>query len=544
MANVFPDGWRALEVTGAAQREIETLEELANGLSEDFTVYHSVHWTTLKQGRAFYGEIDFVVVNRAGDVLLIEQKCGFLEESPDGLAKRYGDKTKNVCAQVSRTLHAVQGSLGKQLGGQRVRMEHLLYCPDYTIKNQATAGLPPERIVDGRRRANLASIVTNILTPGHASPVAQDVHRFMSDTLCLEADVSALMGQARDMVTRISGGLAHWGRRLEFSPYRLHVVGTAGSGKSQLALAEYTATIAAGKRPLYLCYNRPLADHMQRILPAGGVACTFHALCTLRLRDTDQVPDFSQADVFTRIATLAADLPVDPAWQFDTVIVDEGQDFDAAWRSMIFSLAKQDARLLWLEDPLQNLYDRPAFDEPGWVSIHANTNFRCPRPVVRMLQGLVPDGFRIEAASPFDGTELEVITYTDHQSLQEGIEKALLMCRQEGFKPADIAVISFQGQHKSALGAVSRIGNDTFCKFTGLYDPNGQPQYSDGEVLLETVYRFKGQSAPAIIFAEIDFDTLDEKNTRKLFVGATRTMMTLILVISERSAAILADKLS
>lgn len=544
MARIFPDGWKSLEVTGAALREIETLEELANGLSEDFTVYHSVHWTTIKHGRAFYGEVDFVVVNRAGDALLIEQKSGFLEENADGLIKRYGDKTKSICAQVSRTLHAVQNKLGKELGGQKVRMEHLLYCPDYTVKNQATAGLHPDRIVDASKRKDLVKIINDVLTPGGTASVAQSVHRFMSDTLCLEADVSALMGQARQMVTRVSEGLAHWGRRLEFSPYRLHVVGTAGSGKSQLALAEYSATISTDKRPLYLCYNRPLADHMQRILPAGGVVSTFHALCAQRVREKNQILDFSKPDVFPQMVAIAAELPIEAAWQFDSIIVDEGQDFDPSWRPLIFRLAKPEVRLIWLEDPMQNLYDRPAFEEPGWVTINANMNFRCPRPVVRMLQGLVPTEVQIEAASPFDGAELEVITYADEPGLHAGIEKALQICHQQGFQHGDMAVISFQGQHKTALGNIYQLGSHTLRKFTGRYDLNGLPLYSEGEVLFETVYRFKGQSAPAIVFAEIDFDCLDEKNIRKLFVGATRTMMSLVLVISERSAAMLAEALS
>jgi uroporphyrinogen-III synthase len=61
--------------------------------------------------------------------------------------------------------------------------------------------------------------------------------------------------------------------------------------------------------------------------------------------------------------------------------------------------------------------------------------------------------------------------------------------------------------------------------------------------LLETVYRFKGQAAPAVVFAELDFETLDDKALRKLFVGATRAMMKLVLVTSERATKALTDAL-
>jgi superfamily I DNA and RNA helicase len=71
------------------------------------------------------------------------------------------------------------------------------------------------------------------------------------------------------------------------------------------------------------------------------------------------------------------------------------------------------------------------------------------------------------------------------------------------------------------------------------YDLLGHPVYSDGQLLLETVYRFKGQAAPAIIFAELDFEALDDKTLRKLFVGMTRARLKLILVVSERAERVL-----
>ena len=48
------------------------------------------------------------------------------------------------------------------------------------------------------------------------------------DELELAPDPSTLVGQARRLVTRLSGGLATWARRPEFEPFRLRVIGTAG----------------------------------------------------------------------------------------------------------------------------------------------------------------------------------------------------------------------------------------------------------------------------------------------------------------------------
>ena len=55
--------------------------------------------------------------------------------------------------------------------------------------------------------------------------------------------------------------------------------------------------------------------------------------------------------------------------------------------------------------------------------------------------------------------------------------------------------------------------------------------------------RLKGRAAPCVVFTEIDFDVLDNKAVRRLFVGATRATMKLTLVVSESAAKILLDRL-
>lgn len=55
MAQVIPDGWRELAVTGAARRQIETLGHLAQALPATYTIYHGVHWTQVEHGQALFG---------------------------------------------------------------------------------------------------------------------------------------------------------------------------------------------------------------------------------------------------------------------------------------------------------------------------------------------------------------------------------------------------------------------------------------------------------------------------------------------------------
>ncbi|HRL77639.1 MAG TPA: ATP-dependent helicase [Candidatus Accumulibacter phosphatis] len=543
MARIIPDGWRELSVTGGAQREIETLAILADGLPEAYSVYHAVHWTATEGRHAIFGEIDFAVVNLAGDILLIEQKSGFLGETAAGLVKQYPGRSKSVPVQISRMVGNLRGKLASRADIPSVHTDALLYCPDYTVRNPETAGLARERIVDASAREHLCRIIQELLPAQAKTPATPKIHAFLRDLIQLDTDVSALMGHARNLVTRVSGGLAQWARRLEFEPFRLRITGTAGSGKTQLALAEYRATIEAGKRPLYVCFNRPLADHFNRIVPPGGLACTYHQLCNQRLRDAGETPDFSAPDAFERLQQRAAALPVGAAFVFDTIIVDEGQDISETWRDSIFRHARADARLLWLEDPMQNLYGRPPTPLPGWVTLRSQSNYRSPRPVVELLRRLLPGEPAIEAASPIAADEIECLDYADTAGLLARVKEAIRICYSAGFRKHDLAIVSYHGRERSQLMALDRLGQTSLRHFTGDYDLFGQPVYTDGDVLVESVYRFKGQSAPAVILAEIDFETLDDQAVRKLFVGATRSSMKLILVVHERSAARLLERM-
>jgi hypothetical protein len=543
VAHIIPDGWETLQRSGPAQRELDTLARLKAGLPDDYTVYHAVHWTNVEGRHAIHGEIDFVVANRSGDLLVIEQKAGALDETAEGLAKRHEGKARLISVQMARTAESLRAKLARGLDGADIHLDYLLHCPDHRVVAPTTAGLSPERIVDAARRDRLCAVIMDILPPGADSPIAVRVDRFLRDIIRLEVDVSALIGQTRTQVTRLAGGLAYWARQLDIDPYRLRVTGTAGSGKTQLALAEYRDAVEKGKRPLYVCFNRPLADHFNRIAPAGGLVCSFHMLCDRLLRAAGRKPDFAQPDAFARLVDEAEALAVPADFLFDTVIVDEGQDFDARWRDMILRLAKPQARVLWLEDPMQNLYGNTPPDLPGWVRLRARSNFRSPRPVVGFLQTILPEDAQIDAQAPVIDADVEVLSYHDEESLFRAVKQGIRKCYSDGYRQEDVALLSYHGHKSSRVLQKDRLGPHVLRRFTGQYDLFGQPAYSAGEVLAESVYRFKGQSVPAVVFAEIDFDALDEQATRKLFVGATRATLKLILIAAEPAAAILRDRL-
>jgi len=546
MAKVFPDGWRELTATGAAERELQTLAQLAAGLSDNYTVYHGVHWTQVESASySIFGEIDFAIVGPTGKILLIEQKAGLLFETAGGLAKKYAGKEKNVPFQMARSADALHRRLRKACGEQATFVDSLLYCPDYTVKQPGTAGIDPARIVDATKKGHLMHVIQMILPEsGEVLPAKEKIHRFLGEILQLVPQTDAVIGAAQTLYTRLSGGLAHWARKIECEPFRLRVIGTAGSGKTQLALSVYRDCVAAGRRPLYVCYNRPLADHISLITPPGGEVTTYHHLGDRICIAAGNPPDFRQPDAFSRIeAELDAYTPPG-AELFDELIIDEGQDFREGWASNLLRFLRPGGKAWWLEDPMQNLYGRPPVPLPGWVSLRSDTNYRSPKDILNALNRLLPLERPVEAGSPLTGSEIEIISYADAHELIDKTVSTITHAIGLGFKRSQIALISFRGRENSKLSPFDKLGPYSLRAPTGQYDLLGNPVFTEGDVLIDSVLRFKGRASPCVIFTEIDFNTLDDNVVRRIFVGATRATMKLMLVVSETSAKLLIDRLS
>ena len=540
MARTYPEGWRQLPAAGRRARELDTLATLAAGLPDDHAVYHGVHWTRIEREHALFGEIDFVVVGPTGRLLLIEQKSGFLDETPEGLVIPGARERKQVGVRIARAAAQLRERLAVFLKGRDADVGTLLYCPDYTVRQPGTAGIDPARIVDAGKRGHLPAIVQSLLRDGPRNALVLDgIHRFLADELELVPDVGALAGQAETLYTRLSGGLAEWARRIEMEPFRLRVTATAGSGKTQLALAVFRDAVAAGRRPLYVCYNRPLADHIALIAPQGGEVATYHQLCDRTLRGHGRIPDFSRPDAFAQLETAFGELEPADEWRFDELVVDEGQDFRDDWRDALLRLLRPAGRAWWLEDPMQNLYGRPEVALPGWVRIRSERNYRSPADIVAALNRALPLARPLEAGSPIERSAIEMLTWKDAAELVEQTKRALTRAIGLGFRREMIATVTFRGREHSRFTQYERLGAHRLKAFTGAYDLLGNPVYSNGDFLIDSVHRFKGQAAPCVIFTEIDFEALDEATVRKLFVGATRASVKVILVLSERAAALL-----
>jgi len=553
MANIVPEEIDAATRRGHAAREIETLELLEQRLPGEYTVYHGVHWARAGESASIYGEIDFIVVDRVGRAIAIEQKNGVVAIGSDDLVKQYASGAKGLRAQVTRNLNQLRSQFGQTHPGQRLDIDHLLYLPDHLVSGPLPSLIDRDRLVDARDRDRLAARIMEILENAVPPPSsahglrpadAIDIHQFLSELVDVAPSVDAASRLARTHFRRLSGGLATWARQLELAPHRLRVIGTAGSGKTQLALEELRTAKAADQTALYVCFNRPLADAMRAVAPDPESCMTFHELGAWMIRQRGEAIDWSAPGVFDRIAQALIDAAPEMRESIDLLVIDEGQDFEANWAQALLQLVKPNGRAFWLEDPSQNLYRREPMPLPGWAVLRSPINYRSPHILVTLANALELTEQPQKAGGAIHGFDPVLLQYADTDELVGQTSAAVSDLIKQGHAPSDIAVLTWRGMNHSEIIGLDTLAGQRTRRFTGRYTEGGQAIVTDGELTLDTLFRFKGQAADCVVLTEIDFDEWNEDVRRRLFVGLSRARLTLVLVASEDAERMICERLS
>jgi len=518
--------------------ELKLLELLRMGLSDDFDVFHGLTWSTMHSSVQKFGELDLTVVSPQGQILILEVKAGSVYTSNGLLFKDYRkEKPKDIGHQLGRQHGALRKRL-KQANMDLVQVQSFLVLPDHKILSVGLA-YPRERIIDSTQMDQFCTLVRTSFPFLDGPPNRQLLLNFLSNEFDVVPDVGAQISNIQSSSAHLSNGLATWIPRITHDGNAFIVQATAGSGKTQLALKLLRNSALKKHRALYVCYNRPLADHMQTLAPSHTEVATFHQHCDDYAKQHGHVPDFSNAKVYDELAKIyIADVEkLTP--RFDLLVIDESQDFNLEWVEALAQEMNLDGHLYVLGDENQRLYEREAFDLAGAVRIECNENFRSPQNVVHAINRLNLIDQPIVACSDHVGESPNFYTHDEQPgSHTAALNVCLHKLWSEGIDPSQVVLVTYRGLEKSKVMSLSHAGGKRISR--PVRDADGNSTWTDGELKVETVNRFKGQSAPVVVFCEIDFDELNVVNTRKLFVGMTRGQLKVELVMSDRAAQQLA----
>jgi superfamily I DNA and RNA helicase len=387
----------------------------------------------------------------------------------------------------------------------------------------------------------LADRIVSILPQGFPTDYGKRVQRFFENRLHLVPDIHAHITAGEQVMARLSSGLADMLSEIEMTPLKLRVRGTAGSGKSVLGQFAESAT-AAGKRVLLVCFNRPLAERIKMYAPKGAYVGTFYGLMDRFLISRGHKLPYervSEPNFWESIQERVISETIGPDWKFDALIVDEGQDFERQWSEILRLFLKPDADLLWLEDFDQSIRPDKTNSEsaykslsPQFIGFRARANYRSPETIARYILRMLP--FDFVPSNPLPGLGVGVATYKLPEEQSRRVAAIVTELIRTGFRHSDIVILSMRGLAGATFARQKRIGAFTLSRPTGEYDLLGNQLFENGQLRFDTVYRFKGQQAPAIILTDVDpnQERLDHAE-RLLFTAMTRATVRLEIVLRE-----------
>jgi len=531
MAILHPESFDLLRQDAGLFRELDVMERLKQSLPDNYELFHSVSWFSVSNDHDHHGEIDVVVMSPEGNMLLVEVKAGDVVLHNGEIFKIYNGSECNVSRQCNIQYSAMIRSLTN--AKLRTFVTNCLVLPDYRIEGANLIGFPRERIIGAEEYDSLGTHVLDIL---RSAPMRENdveaLRHFLKNEFRVTTDLTVLKGQISTASHRLSDGMSSWVPRIKAPSGVIRIQGTAGSGKTQLALQLLSDAAVSKQKSLYVCFNRSLADHMSKIAPASAQVTNFHELCIDNYRRNFGEPDFSDPTIFSKAASSYTEHVSHQEPRYDLIILDEGQDLEPDWVGCIIGQLKPDGRLYLMEDQDQCLYARDEYDLDGAVLVTSNDNFRSPQAVCQMINAFGLSSKPIHGKGPYLGDVPQFRVYQSDDELMKSTALAVESLLSRGFKLSDIVVLTGRGKVKSKLLNVDHIGTFSTQHFTGKYTTDGDQIWSEGDLITESIYRFKGQSAPAVVLSEIDFVEMTDTERNKLFVGLTRAQMAVEIVMS------------
>lgn len=528
----------------AERRVLEALEELDNS----WRIFHHFQWRDLDRGGERIGETDLILFHPDLGLLIIEVKGGGIRiENGEWYYMSLFDhsltKMKNSPLwQARRNRYFLEDKLGSTTLGNDIipytAITHTAWFPDITWQGEAPSELPGSSfILDSRHLKDPEKHIRRILTT--AKPAFRKWSRnqtgLLLHTLAPEVNLIPQLGFAldtlRDKLFRMTQGQTEALRALRMQK-RLLVEGSAGSGKTLLAIQLAREHIMQGRKVFFTCYNKNIAEHIATDLGSSSSAVVLHYHELVRnLCEQYSIPyvvpdeeDMRNHFFESECAELLLKASAFINEKFDTIIVDEALDFKDTWWISLESLGKKDFSYYVFYDRNQNVFtDRDAWSPPFEAEpVLLDRNVRNTKQVWEFANKL-GDIQSPQANSDIEGPDPVVKTYTEVPEIPVILKEILKDLKKQGVSPDEIVVLApyRHDNERLGLGETLKDQPDVFTSFKGGHE--------QGKIRVGTIQAFKGLEADVVILCGID-GHMPACKPANLYVGATRARSLLYVI--------------
>ena len=310
---------------------------------------------------------------------------------------------------------------------------------------------------------------------------------------------------------------------------RVEIRGGAGSGKTVLAMTQANQ-LSSGRldrpsqRVALLCYSIGLAEYFKRVVAGWprthrpAFVGTFAELGRTWGAPTGDRSDsvFWEVELPRIMTLLAGDLA--PGLRFDSIVVDEGQDFaDSWWAPLIGALRDEECGGLYVySDENQRIFARLGHPPVPLVPLVLDHNLRNTKQILAAFAPLAPSRMYARGG---DGPVVRFLAATPQDALAVADDEVVRML-DSGWRPEHVMLLTTGRRHPVQI---ERTGDRD--------DQEGywQTYWDNDDVFYGHVLGCKGLERRAVVLC-INESTLRDRAAERLYVGMSRATDELVVV--------------
>ena len=523
MGIVHPDRSIFKSLKGAEKAFVPVL---ADGLSDSWFIFTRQDlWTPQRPY-----EIDVLVMHEKYGFLAMEVKGGpvrieqgewyrgdhHFEPSPVRQSQNSAYKLRDHLQQNSEYF-------------KHVSIPHAVVLPDVLkLEGELPPSCTEDMLLLNPAYENIEELVKNcIYASGRKHPLTSqqisEFYRLVLPSANFVWDSEARRRYSNEAISRISDEQIRALRSLDIND-RVLVSGVAGSGKTRLAIGWAHESARSGLNTLLTCYNDPLGRYLESIssdIPTLTVGPFLRTVSKfpgiprlIEPIDKDERDHFWNVEMINHLHEYAEQSEI----KFDTIVLDERQDFNDEWMDIIEKLLIDDySKILCVADPNQDLYERGFFMPEGgspWALAELRLNCRNTREIATFVRQF--GGGPSASASP-EGDPIKFVPIVSTTSMMEAVLAEIRhSLNPKELNEKDIVVITGTSIERDLF---YNMASDGFS--FGRWEDR-----TDELIACETAKRAKGIEANSVILATLNQDI----RNNEMYVGASRARSRLIIV--------------
>lgn len=536
MAQMIP---QEIEEDNNSFGERQVFEALKK-LPAEYTVFHSVRWNNRNEKNTIvYGESDFTIFHPRKGLIVTEVKSGGIE---------CVDNTWSYIRTDNGERHSMKNPL-KQADRSKYRfidmLENLLHETEYTgrpqycmvesavwfpsvSKRDVIGTLPmefhpeivllesaldaPQKYIDGIfdfyegwKHTRLDDTPKETIIDAF-SPLYRVMPSLRSKRLEQEDAFIRLTNEQNSLLDYLE-------------EQRVAAIqGAAGTGKTMLAI-EKARRLAPSGKVLFLCFNQFLRIYLQELKnenPKKYENIEFFNLPQLVCQKL-KIPSVDQDDIICFLENYDV-----YDWEYKHIIIDEGQDFNDEEIERLYDIA------LLQEGDFYIFFDKNQFVQgrefPNWLKIsecRLVLNVNCRNTF--SIADTSGKPISVEPKVKNKGAKGDMPKFYICENKAAGLKKLSILIdqyRNNGYAYNQICILTVKTELTSFLHGIEKIGNHSIKTIRG-----------NSNVLFTTTRKFKGLEADAVIIIDVDAETFDGEEGKRLFyVGASRAKHSLDIV--------------